>query len=109
MSGLRWSRRAATDLVEIGDFIAADDPVAARRWVERLRARAALAAATPLAGRKVPELDRDDVREVFARSYRIVYRVIARAIVAVTVFEGHRRFPRAGASRTPSDTGSPGK
>jgi toxin ParE1/3/4 len=90
-----WSRRAAADLVEIGDFIAEDDPAAARRWVERLRARAALAALTPLAGRRVPELDRDDVREVFVRSYRIVYRVLSRSIVIVTVFEGHRRFPRA--------------
>jgi toxin ParE1/3/4 len=95
MKPLRWSQRAARDLVNIGDFIAADDPEAARRWLERLRARTALAAATPLGGRKVPELDRDDVREIFIRTYRLVCRVLPRQIVVLTVFEGHRRFPPA--------------
>ena len=93
MRPLRWSRRATRDLVEIGDFIAADDPVAARRWVERLRARAALAAVAPLGGRRVPELDRDDVRETFLRTYRIVYRVLPKEVVVLTVSEGHRRLP----------------
>lgn len=90
---LRWSKRATRDLLDIGDLIAADDPVAARRWIERLRARAALAAVAPLGGRRVPELDCDDVRESFLRTYRIVYRVRPREVIVVTVFEGHRRFP----------------
>jgi plasmid stabilization system protein ParE len=93
MRRLRWSRRAVHDLLEIGDFIAEGDPRAARRWVERLRARAALAAVTPMAGRVVPELNRDDVCEVFVRSYRIVYQVLPREVTVLTVFEGHRRFP----------------
>jgi toxin ParE1/3/4 len=92
MTRLRWTRRAKRDLLEIGDYIASDDPIAARRWIERLRARAVLAAKTPNAGRVVPEVGRDDVREVFVRTYRIVYRVMSREIVVLTVFEGHRRF-----------------
>ena len=93
MKALRWSLHAAQDLVEIGQHIAADNPVAARRWVERLRAKAASAAAAPMAGRQVPELRREDVREVFLRTYRIVYRVLGESIVVLTVFEGHRRLP----------------
>lgn len=34
--------------------------------------------------------DREDVREVIERSYRIVYRVVSDGIVVLTVFEGHR-------------------
>ncbi len=41
-------------------------------WNEQLRERARQAAENPLAARVVPELGRDDVREVFLRSYRIV-------------------------------------
>ena len=93
MSRVRWSRRAVADLVEIGDYIARDAPPEARRWVERLRTRAAEAALAPKAGRKTPELDRDDVREVVLKRYRIVYRVRQTGIVVVTVFEGHRRLP----------------
>ena len=93
MTRVRWSRRAVRDLVEIGDFIAADSSVAARRWVERIRERAARAASAPRSGRIVPELGRDDVREVLLKSYRIVYRVAPREIAVVTVFEGHRQLP----------------
>jgi plasmid stabilization system protein ParE len=88
---LRWSARAVQQLYDIGDFIALDDPTAARRWIDRLRERARKAAAMPAAGRRVPELDREDIREVMLRTYRIVYRVDAGAIVVVAVFEGH--FP----------------
>jgi toxin ParE1/3/4 len=91
---VRWSRRATQDLIDIGEFIGSDDPLAARRWIERLRDRAALAAVTPLGGRVVPELSRTDVRETYLKSYRIVYRVLPREIIVVTVFEGHRRFPQ---------------
>lgn len=87
---LRWTDRARRDLLAIGRYIAQDNPSTARRWVERLRERARQAAATPLAGRVVPELQRDDIREVFLRNYRIVYRVREDAIDVLTVFEGHR-------------------
>jgi plasmid stabilization system protein ParE len=89
-----WTDRALKDLRAIGDYIAGDDPVAAERWVGSLIATAESAAATPLAGRVVPELRRDEVREVFRRAYRIVYRVREQTIEILTVFEGHRRFPR---------------
>ena len=91
---LRWTKRARRDLIEIGRYIARDKPEAARRWVERLRQRARDAAETPLFGRKVPEVDREDVREVLLRGYRIVYRIHASEIRVLTVFEGHRLLPR---------------
>ena len=81
------------DLEAIGSFIAMDNPGAARRWVEALMALALRAAATPLAGRRVPEMANDSIREVFQRSYRLVYRVRDRRIEVLTVFEGHRLFP----------------
>lgn len=87
---LRWTDRARRDLLSIGRYIAQDNPSAARQWVERLRQRARQAAAKPLAGRVVPELQRNDVREVFLRTYRIVYRVRKGSIDVLTVFEGHR-------------------
>lgn len=87
---LRWTERAANDLLAIGDYIAADKPAAARSWVEKLRQRAVKASRMPRTGRVVPEIGRDDVREVFLRTYRIVYRVVDDGIVVLTVFDGHR-------------------
>lgn len=91
---LRWTRRARRDLVEIGRYIARDKTMSARRWVDRLRQRARDAAALPRSGREVPEIGREDVREVFVRSYRIVYRICDDEIHVVTIFEGHRLLPR---------------
>lgn len=48
----------------------------------------------PHAGRQVPELGRDDIREVLVRGYRIVYRVGPNGIDILTVFEGHRLLPK---------------
>lgn len=90
---LRWSRRAEADLEAIHDHIADDDPVAAARWIERILDRAAKTAMLPFAGRMVPELGRDDLREALLRSYRIVYRIRPEEVHVLTVFEGHRLFP----------------
>ena len=91
---IEWTGRALADLRAIDDCIAADNPAAAERWVGRLIAKAQAAARLPMARRVVPEKARTDVREVFLRSYRIVYRVRERSIVVLTVFQGHRLFPR---------------
>lgn len=85
---IRWTSRSATDLSDIEDFIAQDDPRAAIAWVGRLRQRAASAAALPNAGRMVPEFGRADIREVLVRHYRIIYRVEAAEIVVLAVFGG---------------------
>lgn len=87
---LRWTERAVSDLLAIGDYIASDNPAAAREWVEKIRQRAAKASRMPGAGRVVPEVGRSDVREVFQRTYRIVYRVVDDGVVVLSVFEGHR-------------------
>ena len=73
---LEWSRRALRDIEEIG--------VAAWLWVSRLKAQARKAAAVPGIGRRVPEYERDDLREVLVRSYRIIYQRLRGGIVVLT-------------------------
>lgn len=90
---LEWTETATRDLIAIRNFIAADNPAAARKWIARLRARAAKTVNMPYAGRKVPELGREDIREVIEGHYRIIYRVLDCQLVVLTVFEGHRLFP----------------
>ncbi len=92
---ISWSDRARRDLHSIYAYIAEDNPIAARRWIARLQEKANSAALAPGAGRVVPEVEKTDVREVFLRSYRIVYRVLQNEIHVLTVFEGHRLFPTA--------------
>ena len=90
---LFWTETAKQDLLSIGKYIAIDNPAAAKRWVQRLRERARNALDAPLAGRLVPELSREDIRELIVGNYRIVYQVFADRLVVLTVFEGHQFFP----------------
>lgn len=85
--------RALRDLANIRRYIAQDNPTAARRWVTKLEQRANKAAIAPMAGRVVSEVEGQVVREVFLRSYRIVYQIVGDELHVLTVFEGHRLFP----------------
>ncbi len=89
---LLWTERSRADLLEIRRFIARDKPGAASDWLARLRQRALQAAELPSSGRSVPELGREDIREILERDYRIVYRVLEDEIHVLTVFEGHQRL-----------------
>lgn len=89
-----WTARAQIDLRSIGDYIARADTRAADRWVTRLIAAADKASLLPFAGRRVPELANDDIREVLVGAYRIMYRVTDDRVVILALIEGHRR--RAG-------------
>ncbi len=85
-----WTAKALDDLAEIGDFVASDNPDAAARLVDRLLRRVELLARFPRAGRVVHEFEDGAIREVIDPPYRIVYRVRARSVRILTVFEGHR-------------------
>ena len=89
----RFSLQASADLRRIAHRIARDNPRAAQSWVAKLRDRARLAGRSPGIGRRVPEIDREDIREAIVGNYRMVYLVDAKAVVILTIFEGHRLLP----------------
>ncbi len=87
-----WTATAIARLEVIEDYIAADDPDAAQRFVDGLIDAGDALADSPLRGRAVPELPGSGLREVVHRGYRVVYRVAPPLIEILTVFEGHRRL-----------------
>jgi len=93
---LRWTSQAIADLEAIGDFIARDAPsvaqVVARQLVEAVERLEVF----PRSGRVVPEVGRDDVREIIFGSYRIVYVVNEEDVNILTVFHASRRFQLSG-------------
>jgi addiction module RelE/StbE family toxin len=90
---LFWTETARQDLQAIRRYIAADNPNAAKKWVDRLKERARNALHSPFAGRKVTEFARDDIRELIEGNYRIVYQVLSDRLIILTVFEGHQLLP----------------
>ena len=69
---------ARQDLRGIRDYIARDDPEAARRVVTRLRDMAWLLAGAPALGRRRPELG-PELRSFVADRYVLFYRPLAGA------------------------------
>jgi toxin ParE1/3/4 len=91
-SSIWWSRRARQNLRDIGDFIARDKPRAASRWVGMIMDAVGHLAVFPSSGRAVPEIGRDDIREIILDGYRIVYQIRDDRVVVLTVFEAHLGF-----------------
>ena len=89
MSAPRWSQRARSDLKAIHDYIAKDSPTNAKAVVRDILARAATPPETPRIGRRVPELNDPDIREVPAHSWRVIYQLRNETLFIVTLV--HRR------------------
>ncbi|HED52306.1 MAG TPA: type II toxin-antitoxin system RelE/ParE family toxin [Gammaproteobacteria bacterium] len=88
-----WTRKARHRLQQLYDYIAADQPLNAQRFVDRLTRRADALAEHPLRGQVVEKYQRDDIREVYEGRYRMIYRVLPDRIDILTVRHGARLLP----------------
>lgn len=70
-----WTDRAKARLKKIHAEIAEEAPRAADDLVRRLVRRSLQLQTVARSGRKVPEYDRDDIRELKERPYRIIYQL----------------------------------
>ncbi len=87
-----WSRLARRDLAGIFAYIFADDPQAARRILEVIKAKVALLLETPLMARAgAVEGTRELV--ITGTPYLVVYRVKLEEIQILRVLHGARRRP----------------
>jgi plasmid stabilization system protein ParE len=96
---LIWSPLADAQVDDAVAYIAADEPAAARAWLERLLERVRSLADYPDSGRMVPELRREDVRELIVPPYRVIYRRTADAVEIAALRHGARHFDEGGLAR----------
>ncbi len=85
-----WSHRALADLEGIAAYIAADSPAYAKAVVRRVVSSTRTLARFPRSGRVVPEFGSDDIRELFAYSYRIIYRLQDEEVLVAAIVHGKR-------------------
>jgi plasmid stabilization system protein ParE len=60
----------------------------ARRMVDRITQRSQQISTQPFSGRKVPEYEPEDIRELIEKPYRIIYRLKQDQIDVVAVIHG---------------------
>ena len=85
-----WSSRAIADVEAIASYIAVDSSSYAGTVVRKILTSTRNLTKFPFAGRVVPEFDDEKLREVFAYSYRIIYRVEKDVVVVAAVIHGKR-------------------
>jgi len=85
---IHWTDTAEGHLDALYAYIAQDSPQYAKRMVDRLTRRSQQIAGFPLSGRRVPEYDIDQIREVIEGPYRIIYYIKADQIDVLAVIHG---------------------
>jgi toxin ParE1/3/4 len=89
---IRWLRLALADLDAQAEYIAENDPQAARKVVERIEAATRQLADFPAMGRpgRVP-----NTRELVVSGlpYIVPYRVVGKTVQILRVLHAARRFP----------------
>jgi toxin ParE1/3/4 len=74
----------------IASYIAADSSSYASTVVRKILTATRALTNFPRSGRELPEGDDENLREVFAYSYRIIYRVEKDEVVIAAVIHGKR-------------------
>ena len=91
--GFRLHPLAAQDITEIWEYIAEDNPAAARRLREEILSRIRAVVPFPNQGNKRPDLTSRPLRFTLVREYLIAYAPEEKPLWVVAVIYG-RRSPR---------------
>lgn len=90
MVEIEWSPLAENDLNEIIDSIAQDSLEYALSFYEQVREKVENLEKFPKIGRKVPEIDNPEIRELILRNFRIIYRIFREKVQIIRVIHGSR-------------------
>lgn len=85
-----WSPTALDDVDAIAEYINRDSPAYRRAVVNKILDTAKKLEDFPNAGRIVPELDDETIRERFVYSYRVIYRIQNHDVLIVAVVHGRQ-------------------
>ena len=85
-----WSQESLDDIDSIAEYISRDSIYYAQQVVDQIFTAGELLMDNPMAGRKVPELSLDAIRERFIFSYRLIYEVSAEEVNIIAVIHGKR-------------------
>ncbi len=87
---LEWSEEALEDIESIATYIEKDSPSYAASVVSKFFEKAEILKEFTELGRKVPEINDTNIREIFVYSYRLIYKINEDTILFVAVAHGKR-------------------
>ena len=88
--GLAWSPEAIEDIESIASYIERDSVWYAKAVASKIVETAEAIPDFPELGRIVPEIGDPAIRERFAYSYRVIYRIESERVLVAAVIHGSR-------------------
>ena len=85
---IRFTDEAKADLLQIGDYIARDNPTRALSFVEELEQKCRAIAASPMAFSLVPRYEQYAIRRCVYENYLIFYRIEDEQITVLHIVHG---------------------
>ena len=95
MAELIWTEPALNDLDTIADYIALENPDAARDLVRRVFRHVEQLAKYPLSGSRPKELRTSRYRQILEPPFRVFYRYDGKRAYVLYVMRGEMRFRRS--------------
>ena len=92
MAKIIWSPSALDDIDAIAEFISRDSVFHASLFIDRLFETTDKILLHPSIGRKIPEIGRNDCREIIYGSYRIMYKIEKNNTWITGVIHGARNW-----------------
>lgn len=90
---IKWTLHALQEIENIAEFIAQDSEHFASIQIDKFFIRSQILEQFPLAGRMVPELGDEQIRELIEGNYRIIYRVVSESRVDIlTIHQSYQLF-----------------
>ena len=91
MARVTWHPDALEDIDEIASFIARDAPSLGNLFARRVFDATKRLGQFPRSGREIPELGRDDIREIIVGNYRVIHHLLPGEVEVIAVVHGARR------------------
>ena len=89
-----WSPLAGERLDKIYEFISQDNISGAQKMVDRIIKKVDTLSNNPERGRKVPEANRKEIREIFEGEYRIIYRTESKKVSILSIKNFKQILPK---------------
>ena len=89
-----WSPLAGERLDKIYEFISQDNISGAQKMVDRIIKKVDTLSNNPERGRKVPEANRKEIREIFEGEYRIIYRIESKKVSILSIRNFKQILPK---------------
>lgn len=94
MVNLKWWKTANNDLIQIYDYICEDSIYYAIKTVNEITELVENIKIFPYMGRKVPEINEEDIREIICKSYRIIYKINSNEVLIRRIWHSARKLPK---------------